>query len=64
MNDDIIEKMDDIEKSIDRLTQTIQNAVCGTTDGMGVVEMGFALNHDRLARIADALELIANRLSK
>jgi len=64
MNDDIIEKMDDIERAIDRLTNTIQHSISGTTDGMGVVEMGFALNHDRLSRIADALERIAGSLEK
>lgn len=64
MNEDIIEKMDDIERAIDRLTNTIHSAICGTTEGMGVVEGGFARSHDRLERIADALELIANRLPR
>lgn len=59
MNDDLIEKMSDIERSIDTLTQIIQQSFGGTNESMGVVEGGFARSHDRLDRIADALETIA-----
>lgn len=64
MNEELLEKMDNIERAIDNLSRTIQSAVCGTNEGMGVVEGGFARNHDRLDRIADALEVIAGRLYK
>ena len=57
--DQVIEKMNDIERSIDKLTLTIQYAFSGTNEGMGVVEGGFARSHDRLDRIATALETIA-----
>jgi uncharacterized protein Yka (UPF0111/DUF47 family) len=64
MSEDIIEKMGDIESSIDALTHTIQNGFSGTTNNMGVVEGGFARSHDRLDRIADALESIALELGR
>jgi hypothetical protein len=64
MNEDIIEKMGDIEHSINSLSKTLQYAFSGTDHGMGVVEGGFARSHDCLYRIADALESIVVELSK
>jgi len=64
MDNDLIEKMNDIERSIDRLTTTLQYAFSGTTEGMGIVEGGFSRSHDRLDRIADALETIAAHLTR
>lgn len=64
MNENITEKMGDIENSIDALRMVIQNGFSGSTNNMGVVEGGFARSHDRLDRIADALESIVYELSR
>ena len=64
MTEEVIEKLDEIERSINKLTYTIQTVFSGTNEDMGIVEGGFARSHDRLDRIADALETIANHLTR
>lgn len=64
MEEQIIEQLGEIDKSINHLTTTMRNAFSGTPDSMGVVECGFSRIHDRMDRIADSLDQIANCLEE